>query len=254
MICSAGRETDIKPSKARMAKVGIFFICRWFAGTSLHMWSKDFYVCRLHSVFFETLASLFLLVYYEPLKCFLPQKTIGVKPRYITYRGDSTALLSLIWVRPEKKKLRYLYELQYGFQATNTSYFILLHTQRRETWCPGALLASAPLASAASLAANSVQVRLARISSSPSSEESEFDEMSRDAFLSTLDEEEERKSLEDGRRKVAFASPRAKRFVPSVLGQVTLTHSWGESVVVEGRGRKRKDIRATKVFIPKDQV
>lgn len=42
--------------------------------------------------------------------------------------------------------------------------------------------------------------------------------MARDAFLSTLEEEEERKTSEDGRRKVAFASPRAKRFVPSVLG------------------------------------
>ena len=58
--------------------------------------------------------------------------------------------------------------------------------------------------------------------------------MSRDAFLSTLEEEEERKSLEDGRRKVAFASPRAKRFVPSVLGQVTLPVSWGERVLVTG--------------------
>lgn len=88
-----------------------------------------------------------------------------------------------------------------------------LHAQRRETWCPGALLSKAPLASAAALVANSVQSRLQRISSSPSSEESEFDEMPRDAFLSTLEEEEERKSIEDGRRKVAFASPRAKRFV-----------------------------------------
>ena len=113
-------------------------------------------------------------------------------------------------------------------------FFLLFYAQRRETWCPGALLANAPLVSSAALAANSVQVRLARIPSSPSSEESEFDEMSRDAFLSTLDEEEERKSLEDGRRKVAFASPRAKRFVPSVLGQVTLPVSWGERVLVTG--------------------
>lgn len=104
--------------------------------------------------------------------------------------------------------------------------FLLFYTQRRETWCPGALLASAPLASAATLAANSVQVRLARISSSPSSEESEFDEMSRDAFLSTLEEEEERKSLEDGRRKVAFASPRSKRFVLLVLGQASSCLLW----------------------------
>lgn len=95
---------------------------------------------------------------------------------------------------------------------------LLFYVQRRETWCPGALLANAPLASAAARASNSVQVRLARISSSPSSEESEFDEVSRDAFLSTLEEEEERKTSEDGRRKVAFASPRAKRLVPSVLG------------------------------------
>lgn len=116
--------------------------------------------------------------------------------------------------------------------------FLLFYTQRRETWCPGALLASAPLASAATLAANSVQVRLARISSSPSSEESEFDEMSRDAFLSTLEEEEERKSLEDGRRKVAFASPRSKRFVLLVLGQVTLPVSCGEREVVGEGGRE----------------
>ena len=56
--------------------------------------------------------------------------------------------------------------------------------------------------------------------------------MSRDAFLSTLEEEEERKSSEDGRRKVAFASPRAKRFVPSVLGQVTHPVCWSERVVM----------------------
>lgn len=79
--------------------------------------------------------------------------------------------------------------------------------------------------------------------------------MSRDAFLSTLEEEEERKSLEDGRRKVAFASPRSKRFVLLVLDQVTLPVCCGERVVVgeEGVG-ERNDIRATKVSIPKDQV
>ena len=50
---------------------------------------RAFYVRRLYSVFFVTLASLFLLVYYEPLKrFFLSQKTIVVKPQYITYRDD----------------------------------------------------------------------------------------------------------------------------------------------------------------------
>jgi len=93
-----------------------------------------------------------------------------------------------------------------------------------------------------------VQVRLARISSSPSSEESEFDEMSRDAFLSTLDEEEERKNSEDGRRKVGFASPRAKRFVSAMLCQVTLPGS--EKVV----GEKRKEIWEKKVSILKGQT
>lgn len=114
---------------------------------------------------------------------------------------------------------------------------LLLYSQRRETWCPGALLAKAPLASAATLAGNSLQGRLARISSSPSSEESEFDEISRDAFLSALEEEEERKSSEDGRKRVAFASPRAKRFVRSVLCHVTLAVSLSERVV----GRKSKE-------------
>ncbi|KAL9963272.1 hypothetical protein ACROYT_G032456 [Oculina patagonica] len=89
--------------------------------------------------------------------------------------------------------------------------------KRRETWCPGALLSKAPLASAAALVSNSVQSRLQRISSSPSSEGSEFDEMPRDAFLSTLEEEEERKSLEDGRRKVKFSSPQAKRCLSPIL-------------------------------------
>ena len=93
------------------------------------------------------------------------------------------------------------------------------HAQRRETWCPGALLSKAPLATAAAFAANSVKSRLQPILSSPSSEESEFGEMPREAFLSTLEEEEERRSFEDGKRKVRFSSPRAKRlrFVPSVF-------------------------------------
>lgn len=133
--------------------------------------------------------------------------------------------------------------------------FLLFYTQRRETWCPGALLASAPLASAATLAANSVQVRLARISSSPSSEESEFDEMSRDAFLSTLEEEEERKSLEEGRRKVAFASPRSKRFVLLMLDQVTLPVSCGERVVVgEGEGRGRREMISGQQRFPSPKI
>ena len=154
-----------------------------------------------------------------------------LNPRYISNRED------------------YTYELHYVFQATNTLFFLLFYAQRRETWCPGALLANAPLASAAALAANSVQVRLARIPSSPSSEESEFDEMSRDAFLSTLEEEEERKSSEDGRRKVAFASPRAKRFVPSVLGQVTRPVYWSERVVMGEERDKKSELQ--RVSVPK---
>lgn len=53
MICSAGRETGIKPSKSRMAKVGLFvcfvsfFHCRWF-GTSLHIKLFTFVVCILY--------------------------------------------------------------------------------------------------------------------------------------------------------------------------------------------------------------
>ncbi|KAJ7371492.1 hypothetical protein OS493_025393 [Desmophyllum pertusum] len=89
-------------------------------------------------------------------------------------------------------------------------------TKRRETWCPGAALSKTPLASAAALAA-SVQSRLQRISSSPSSEESEFDGITREAFLSTLNDEEERKSSEDGRRKVVFTSPRVKRCLSPII-------------------------------------
>jgi len=64
------------------------------------------------------------------------------------------------------------------------------------TWCPGAALSKAPLASAAALA-NSVEI--------------EFDEMPREDFLSQLDEEEERKSNEFIKRRVNFAIPQAKR-------------------------------------------
>ena len=78
------------------------------------------------------------------------------------------------------------------------------------TWCPGAALSKAPLASAAALA-NAVQMRLQRIGSSPSSDESEFDEMPREDFFSQLDEEEERKSNEFIKRRVNFAIPQAKR-------------------------------------------
>ncbi|CAH3028289.1 unnamed protein product, partial [Porites evermanni] len=82
--------------------------------------------------------------------------------------------------------------------------------KRRETWCPGAALSKAPLASAASLA---VQSRLQRIGSSPSSDGSEFDEMPRETFFSRLDEEEQRKSNEFGQRRVGFVSPKMKRLV-----------------------------------------
>lgn len=89
--------------------------------------------------------------------------------------------------------------------VSNKNAFIF---QRRLTWCPGAALSKAPLASAAA-----VQARLQRISSSPSSEESEFDEMAKDAFFSSLNREEERRSNEFSRRRVGFVSPQAARFV-----------------------------------------
>jgi len=88
--------------------------------------------------------------------------------------------------------------------------------KRRLTWCPGAALSKAPLASAAALA-NAVQMRLQRIGSSPSSDESEFDEMPREDFFSQLDEEEERKSNEFIKRRVNFAIPQAKRCLSPVM-------------------------------------
>ena len=102
----------------------------------------------------------------------------------------------------------------------NNNYLVLIcfpHPflfQRRETWCPGAALSKAPLASAASLA---VQSRLQRIGSSPSSDGSEFDEMPRETFFSRLDEEEERKSNEFGQRRVGFVSPKMKRLVLGII-------------------------------------
>lgn len=55
--------------------------------------------------------------------------------------------------------------------------------------------------------------RLQRIPSSPSSDESEFGEMTKDIFLSTLEEEEDMKSSESGKKRVVFASPAGKRLV-----------------------------------------
>ncbi|XP_067024413.1 uncharacterized protein [Acropora muricata] len=60
--------------------------------------------------------------------------------------------------------------------------------KRRLTWCPGAALSKAPLASAAA-----VQGRLQRVDCSPS-DDGEFEEIPKDQFLSILDEEEERRS------------------------------------------------------------
>ena len=71
--------------------------------------------------------------------------------------------------------------------------------QRRLTWCPGAALSEAPI---------SVQTRLQRIGSSPSTDESEFDELPREDLFSRLDEGEERKSNEFIKRRVAI--PQAK--------------------------------------------
>ena len=64
--------------------------------------------------------------------------------------------------------------------------------------------------------------------------------MPRDAFLSTLEEEEERKSIEDGRRKVAFASPRAKRFVRSICLPAPCCRC-------AGTGWKRREILGTRL-------
>ncbi|PFX18858.1 Centromere-associated protein E [Stylophora pistillata] len=86
-------------------------------------------------------------------------------------------------------------------------------TKRRETWCPGAGLSKAPLATSAAF--SSVKSRLQRIPSSPSSDESEFGEMTKDIFLSTLEEEEDIKSSESGKKRVVFASPAGKRCLSS---------------------------------------
>ena len=67
-------------------------------------------------------------------------------------------------------------------------------------------MSKAPLASAAA-----VHSRLQRISASPSSDESEFDEMPKDAFFSSLAKEEERRSNESSRKRVGFASPQSTR-------------------------------------------
>ncbi|CAH3159397.1 unnamed protein product [Pocillopora meandrina] len=85
--------------------------------------------------------------------------------------------------------------------------------KRRETWCPGAGLSKAPLASTVF---SSVKSRLQRIPSSPSSDESEFGEMAKDMFLSTLEEEEDIKSSESGKKRVVFASPAGKRCLSSI--------------------------------------
>ena len=83
---------------------------------------------------------------------------------------------------------------------------LILLPQRRLTWCPGAALSKAPLASAAA-----VQARLGRIDASPS-EESEFDEIPKEQFFSSLDREEETRSKEFRRKRVGFISPQATRF------------------------------------------
>ncbi|XP_068683876.1 centromere-associated protein E-like isoform X2 [Montipora foliosa] len=83
--------------------------------------------------------------------------------------------------------------------------------KRRLTWCPGAALSKAPLTSAAA-----VQARLARIDASPS-EESEFDEIPKEQFFSSLDREEETRSKEFRRKRVGFISPQATRCLSPVL-------------------------------------
>ena len=78
------------------------------------MWSNRFHVRRLYSVIvLETLASLFLLVYYGPGRH--PQL---VKPPYII-ETISSAISRLVCVR-EGKELLSPYELPNGFQASQT--------------------------------------------------------------------------------------------------------------------------------------
>jgi len=81
--------------------------------------------------------------------------------------------------------------------------------KRRLTWCPGAALSKAPLASAVA-----VQGRLQGVECSPS-DDGEFEEIPKDQFLSILDEEEERRSKQ--LRRVGFVTPQATRSLSSVL-------------------------------------
>lgn len=115
-----------------------------------------------------------------------------------------------------------------------------VHLQRRETWCPGAGLSKAPLASTVF---SSVKSRLQRIPSSPSSDESEFGEMTKDMFLTTLEEEEDIKSSESGKKRVVFASPAGKRLVSINPDRqrnwgrwfLSLTPTWSSSKKAKGK-------------------
>ena len=70
MICSAGRETEIKPSKARMAKVGIFS----FADGLKHRYTSGvkvftFVVCILYSLKLKLLCSFWFIT--DPSSVFI---------------------------------------------------------------------------------------------------------------------------------------------------------------------------------------
>ena len=80
-----------------------------------------------------------------------------------------------------------------------------LSLQRRATWCPGAALAKAPLASAAA-----VQARLQRVNYSPSQDS---EEILKDQFRSILEEGEEIRSKQLRAKRVGFVTPQAKRYV-----------------------------------------